>query len=117
MFTIWKVNEEEYKLRLTTFYAIQIEKQLGFGLTAAINRITDATVIATILWGALQPCQHGINFKDTCELYDDYIAGGGNLEDMMDIILELLSQVGIGDKPNKPERKNARRQKAEDLTE
>jgi len=115
MFTSWKVGDEEYRLRLTTFYATQVEKQLGFGLTAAAERLADASVIATILWGALQTYQHGVSFKDACGIYDDYIEDGGSLEGILDVIFELLSQIGVVDKPNKSERKNASSRKDEGM--
>ena len=43
-----------------------------------------------------------MNFRDVCELYDEYIASGGRVDDIMDILIELLSQVGLCDKPEKP---------------
>jgi hypothetical protein len=96
-YVIWKVNGKEYRLRLTTFNAIQVEKQLGMGLTEAVNHLMDATVIVMILWGALQPYNHGMNLREVCNLYDDYIADGGSAEKIVDVILKLLAQVGIGD--------------------
>lgn len=96
-YVIWKVNGKEYRLRLTTFNFIQVEKQLGMGLTEAVNHLMDSTVIIMILWGALQPCNHGMNFREVCDIYDDYIAGGGSAKKIVDVLLQLLAQVGIGD--------------------
>lgn len=102
--TIWKVGDEEYKLRLTTFASLQVEKQLGFGLTEAVNHLADTTVIVTILWGGLQAYNHGMNLRDVCDIYDRYIAAGGNVEKIVDVLAELLAQVGIGEPV---QRKNA----------
>lgn len=96
-YVIWNVNGKEYRLRLTTFNTVQVEKQLGMGLTEAVNHLMDATVIVAILWGALQPYHHGMNLREVCNLYDDYISGGGNAEKIINVILKLLEQVGIGD--------------------
>lgn len=99
-FVIWNVNGKEYKLRLTTLNAIQVEKQLGMGLTEAVNHLMDSTVIVMLMWGALQPYNHGMNFRNVCEIYDNYIAGGGSAEKVVDILLKLLEQVGIGNTEN-----------------
>lgn len=99
-YVIWKVNGKEYKLRLTTFNAIQVEKQLGMGMTEALNRLMDPTVIITLLWGALQPYNHSTNLREVCNMYDDYLAGGGSTEKIVDVELALLAQIGIGDTDN-----------------
>ena len=104
LYTIWKIGDEEYKLRLTTFAAMQVEKQLGMGLTEAVNHLADTTVIVVLLWGGLQAYNHGMNLRDVCDLYDKYIASGGNVEKIVDVLMELLAQVGIGEPA---ERKNA----------
>lgn len=95
-YVLWTVNGKEYRLRLTTFNSIQVEKQLGMGLTEAVNHLMDSTVVIMILWGAFQPYSHGMNFREVCDLYDNYIAGGGSAEKIVDVLLQLLAQVGIG---------------------
>lgn len=96
-YVLWNVNGKEYRLRLTTFNSIQVEKQLGMGLTEAVDHLMDPTVIMMILWGALQPYNHGMNLREVCDVYDSYIAGGGSAEKIIDVELKLLAQVGIGD--------------------
>lgn len=96
--TVWNVNGKEYNLHLTTANAIQVEKQLGMGMTEAINHIADTTVIVTILWGALQPYNHGMNLPEVCNLYDEYLASGGNVVKIIDIIVELLAQIGFSNR-------------------
>jgi hypothetical protein len=39
-----------------------------------------------------------VNLRDVCGLYDDYITAGGSSEKIVDVILQLLAQVGIGDR-------------------
>lgn len=102
----WKVGGEDYKLRLTTLNAIQVEKQLKMGLIEAVNHLADTTVTVMLLWGGLQEYNHGMKFTDVCELYDKYVAEGGSADKIVDVLAELLSQVGIGEAP-KPEAKNA----------
>lgn len=108
LYAIWEINGEEYKLRLTTFQAVQVERQLGMGLTETISHLADVTVITTILWGALQQYNHGLNLRDVCDLYDEYLENGGSIEKIMDVMMEILAQVGIGERS---ERKNAKGQK------
>lgn len=68
-YVIWNVNGKEYRLRLTTFNAIQVEKQLGMGLTEAVNHLMDSTVIIVLLWGGLQPYNHSTNLRNVCDIY------------------------------------------------
>ena len=103
-YIIWNVNGKEYKLRLTTFNAIQVEKQLGMGLTEAVSHLMDSTVIIVLLWGGLQPYNHSANLRTVCDIYDDYLAGGGSAEQIIDVLMQLLSQVGIGDRAESPEK-------------
>lgn len=111
-FVLWRIhNGEEYKLRLTTMAVVQIEKQLGMGMSDIIGHLMDATVLMTLLWGAMQQLNHGTSLKDVCIIYDRYLENGGTLESMTDVLLELLAQVGYGDRP---QRKNVESQKATD---
>ena len=103
-YIIWNVNGKEYKLRLTTFNAIQVEKQLGMGLTEAVSHLMDSTVIIVLLWGGLQPYNHSANLRSVCDIYDDYLAGGGSAEKIIDVLMQLLSQVGIGDRAESAEK-------------
>ena len=91
------VNDKDYRLRMTTFNAVQVEKQLGMGMTEALNHLMDSRVIVGILWGAMQKYNHGTNLREVCDLYDNYLASGGNAEKIVDVILKLLAQIGIGD--------------------
>ncbi|SHI25005.1 hypothetical protein SAMN02745823_03890 [Sporobacter termitidis DSM 10068] len=106
-YTTWRVDGEEYKLRLNTMAAVQIEKQLEMGMSEIVTHITDTTVIVTLLWGAMQHFHHGTNMKDVCGIYDRYLDGGGDIEQMTDVLVDLLAQVGFGSKS-----KNAVGQKA-----
>lgn len=109
MYTIWKVGDEEYKLRLTTLASVQAEKQLGMGMTQVLDHLMDTTVIITLLWASMQQLNHGINFKDVCEIHDRYMDNGGDLEQLTDVLLDLLAQIGIG---QRRDTKNVRSQKA-----
>ncbi|MBE6723156.1 MAG: hypothetical protein E7572_11915 [Ruminococcaceae bacterium] len=91
------VNGTDYRLRMTTFNAVQVEKQLGMGMTDALNHLMDSRVIVGILWGAMQKYNHGTNLREVCDLYDSYLASGGNAEKIVDVIIKLLAQIGIGD--------------------
>ncbi|HCM22818.1 MAG TPA: hypothetical protein DHW78_00625, partial [Ruminococcaceae bacterium] len=88
---------KDYRLRMTTFNTMQIEKQLGMGMTDALNHLMDSRVIVGILWDAMQKYNHGMNLREVCDLYDDYLAGGGNVEKISNILMQLLAQIGIGD--------------------
>ena len=101
MYTIWKVGDEEYRLCMTTLMSLQVEKQLGKGMSEIVDHISDMSVITTLLWGGLQKFNHGMTLKNVCELYDKYIASGGSFEQIMDVLMELLAQIGYGTQPDK----------------
>lgn len=119
-YVIWTVNGKDYRLRMTTFNAVQVEKQLGMGMTEALNHLMDSRVIVGMLWGASQKYHHGLNLREVCDLYDDYLASGGSAEKIVDVILKLLEQIGIGDAENASDTegsgKNAESPAASDMT-
>jgi hypothetical protein len=62
----------------------------------------------------MQQFQHGTNLRDVCVIYDEYLEAGGSVDDIMDTIMELLAQIGIG---GKSKGKNKKGQKENDLIE
>lgn len=106
LYTTFKVKDTEYKLRLTTRAMIDVEKRLGenplnifmkMGKDAngAASELPQISTLITILWGALQPYNHGMNEAAVCDLYDEFVDDGHNLFDLVPIILEVFKVSGF----------------------
>ena len=91
------VGKEEYKLRLTASAIMQIEKKLGRSLFSALENIQDNMIetITAILWGAMQPLNHGFAFEKAAGLFDDYIDDGHSIEELMQEINGLFEASGF----------------------
>ena len=95
---MWKVGENEYKLKLTSEPCLQLEKALGKSVFAAMERMQEdgmMEVIINILFYALQAYNHGIQRKDVFAMYDKYLEDGNTLEDTFALITEVLETSGF----------------------
>lgn len=91
------VGDEEYKLRLTASAIMSIEKKLGRSLFSALENIQDNMIetITTIIWGAMQPLNSGVELENATALFDRYIDEGNSLEGMMQEINGLFKASGF----------------------
>ena len=91
------VGENEYKLRLTASSIMAVEKKLNKPIFSALETIKQSAIetITTILWGAMQPLNHGFAFEKAAELFDDYIDEGNSVEDMMQVINSVFEVSGF----------------------
>jgi len=92
-----KVNDEEYKMRLTASAIMQIEKKLGKPLFKALESIQENMVetIVAIIWGAMQPLNANFTQEKATELFDDYIDEGHSIEELMLEINGLFEASGF----------------------
>jgi len=96
-FYTFTVGGEDYKLRLTASAIMSIEKKLGKSLFNALQNIQDNMIetITTILWGAMQPLNHGFAYEKAADLFDDYIDDGHSIEELMLEINSLFEASGF----------------------
>ena len=117
---------KEYKLRLGARDAADVEKRLGRSALDVLLAMAPAQIpdidpdnpdlakipvktmsmpgvgdICVILHGALQKYQHGISLNDVYDLFDAHIDGGGNYDDFIGILSDVLEVSGF--LPRKPE--------------
>ena len=103
LYTTWKVNDKEYKLRLTTRAMVEVEEKLGenpvnafINLTSGENvSVPKVGMLMTVLWGAMQPLNHNISEAAVHDLYDAFIDEGHNVWDLVPIILEIFKVSGF----------------------
>lgn len=106
-----KLGEKEYKLRLTAGAAAEIEEKIGCNLISLFAGITENNVpplssMLTILWGALQPLNHGISMKDTYDIYDEFVDNQNTFVDLIKILVDTLKISGFMATDTKSTEKN-----------
>ncbi len=99
-FTTFKAGEKEYKLRITGASIVEMEKKMGKNpLNAMLDAVNGVlpmmTDMFTILWGALLPFNANIKYDDICDIYTQYVDGGGTLDDFLKILVKVFEDSGF----------------------
>lgn len=107
LYTTLTVKNTEYKLRLTSQMAIELERRLGRNPLAELMTISETKLpsietLVLILHYSLQAYQSNISIADTYNIYDNLVDDGKALEDILQIILDILKVSGFikADKAN-----------------
>lgn len=95
----FKVGEKALKLGMKTRQIVALEKSLG---KSPLNILMDAQEGALpsindmliILWAALQQFEHGYNMEAVYDLYDEFIAEGNTMMELIPIVIDVLSVSG-----------------------
>ena len=99
MYTELIIKGESYKLRLTTRGSIALEKALGYNPIALFLAIEQGEMpklsdLLIMLHAMLQSFHHGITLDKTYDLFDDYVADGHNMFDLVPVFVEVFQQSG-----------------------
>lgn len=97
-YSVWVVNGEEYKLRLTGSVIDKLEQRYRANLlnVLANDGLPPLSVMLTVIQAAMQQHQHGKKYRDVLALFDDYVDEGGDQTKLYtDVIMELLSVSGF----------------------
>jgi hypothetical protein len=94
-----KVGEKVLRLGMKTRQVVALEKALG---KSPLNILMDAQEGALpsindmliIVWAALQQYEHGYNMEAVYDLYDEYIAEGNTMMELIPIVIDVLSISG-----------------------
>lgn len=101
IYTTFKVKDTEYKLRLTTRAMIDVEKKLGENPLNIFMRIGDSdsmpeiSSLMCVLWGAMQPYNHGMSMDAVYDLFDEFIDEGHTLLDLVPVLAEVFKVSGF----------------------
>lgn len=100
MFTELKVKDETYKLRLNTRGVIQLEKALGYNPIDILMKIEDNIMptlsdCMVILHSCLQGYNHGFTLEKTFNLFDEYVADGHTLFDLIPLFVDVFQECGL----------------------
>ena len=99
LYTELRINDESYKLRLTTKTSIALEKALGFNPITMLMEIDDGVMpklgdCLTMLHSMLQTYHHGFTMEKVYDLFDKYVADGHNMFDLIPVFVEVFEQSG-----------------------
>ena len=97
--TTLNIGRNTYELRLNTRASIALEKALGFNpinMFMAIERgdMPRLNDMLIMLHAMLQPMNHGMNMDKVYDLYDEYVADGHNLFDLVPVFIEVFQDAG-----------------------
>lgn len=95
-YEIFTAAGKEYKAKITALSAVEFEEKLNCGIIDALNRIGQLRYLADFYFAALKPLNPEIKTKnDVLALIDDYMSGGGTLEELQDTLMEILHTSGL----------------------
>ncbi len=94
-YAVWKVGEEEYKLKFSAAAVVEAENKLGQGMLRSMEEIDKVSVQTILLWAAMQKFNHGVKLETVYDLYDEYMENGGDLEKLLDVIIQTLEISGF----------------------
>lgn len=99
LYTELQIGSEVYKLRLNTRASMGLEKALGYNPITLFMDIENGkmprlTDIVIILHSCLQAYHHGFNMDKTVDLFDEYVADGHSMIDLIPIFIEVFKQSG-----------------------
>jgi len=95
------VADEEHRLSLPSAWVMEAEKKLGESLIAAMDHIDRTSVIATVLWAAMQKLDHGMTMNKVTALIDRMLLdgcefGGATYEDFsIEVRVKLYTQLMV----------------------
>lgn len=88
-FHIWKVAENEYKLKLSTTNICMLEEKYKRNLLDLVSAgsIPPLNLMLTIIQAAMLPWHHGIKYKNVQSIYETYVENGGSQTDLVSNVL------------------------------
>ena len=100
MFTILKVGDDNYKLRLTIENLMALEKVIGKNPVTLLYQMSrglypSITDMIYVLHYSLQSLQHGIGFDDTVGIFEKYLDNGGSTDEILKVFMEVFRNAGL----------------------
>lgn len=96
------VGGSEIQLKITTANAVKLEESIGSDLLTGLNKLAEIKVLAKYFFYAAKSLNDNITeIEDIYSLFDDYITGGGNYENLQTLIIDVLVSSGIMTKENR----------------
>lgn len=115
LYTTFTVKDREYKARINAKACVELEKKLGTNpLNIFISmaegdglNLPSLGTILTILHASLQAYEHKITMDDIYNLYDEFVAEGHTLMDLIPVVVDIYKVSGLIPDEVEIETKNA----------
>lgn len=106
LYTELNINGETYRLRLNTRASMNLEKALGYNPISMLMDIDRGVMpkmgdVLIMLHSMLQANHHGFNMDKTIDLFDDYVAEGHSMFDLIPVFVEVFQTSGYISKDTK----------------
>lgn len=100
MFTELEINGKVYKLRLRTIDVIQLEKKIDHNIMDMFmalqnDKLPQLRELLGVLQVSLNAYHHGMKERDVYGIYDEYLADGHTMFDLIPVVIELMQNSGI----------------------
>ena len=110
MFTLLKVGNDNYKLRLTVENLLSLEKVIGKNPVTLLYQMSrgvypEVTDILYVLHYSLLSMQHGIGFDDTTKIFESYINNGGSTDKILNVFVDVFRNAGLIPRKENEEKK------------
>lgn len=90
-----KAGNTDYRLRISTASAIELEDKLNCSVVDGMNRLNEARVLVKYLYAAVKDLNDGIATEsDAAGILDEYYMQGNKFDDIFEIILEVMENSG-----------------------
>lgn len=100
-YAVWRIGEEEYKLKLTTAEVVRLESRYKVNLLELLQADTATSIPALsvmldVAHAALQKYHHGIKQADVYEMFDKYEENGGSqIKFFASVFIDLYTVSGF----------------------
>lgn len=100
-FALWKIGDDEYKLKLRTSDVVELEEKYKTNLTNIMgdsgSGMPALSVMLDVAHAALQKFHHGIKKREVEELFDRYMEeeDGSQLDFYMTVYMEVFAVSGF----------------------
>ena len=86
----------EYNLKITAAHAVSLEEALGTDLISGMEKFAEVKTLAQYYLAAAKTMNDSINkVEDVYQLFDDYILGGGTMDELQFLMMDVLETSGI----------------------
>jgi len=94
-YVLLKVGDTDYRLRISTSAAIELEDKLNCSVVDGLNRMTEMRVLSKYIYAAARQLNDNIKSEgDALDLIDEYIMQGNDIEDLIDTLLDIMECSG-----------------------
>lgn len=109
-----EIGGKEYKCVLNASSAVMAERKLGknplnivIDMANNTDQMPSLETLLVIFHASLQKYNHGISMDDVYDIYDEFIADGHEMADLIAIMVDIFEVSGFFKKQSEEEPKNA----------